>query len=171
MGLHGVIQLLDSAHGRPLQNWKIESDERMTIGRAPGNDIVVADPCVSRAHAYLDFDAERKQWCVTSISTQKLVREGRAETQIDLIDGVVFRLGAQGCFLRFNQVQEQVESDNSKTMAGDFVRPQLTLDRNQLQAEVAQIADGEFFQNLKRAVARQRERRDGSDDETRLKLE
>jgi hypothetical protein len=165
MTLHGVIQLLDSAHGRPLQNWKIQSDDRVTIGRAPTNDIVVADPFVSRAHAYIDFDDERQRWCMTSISHLKLVFEDRAQTQVDLVEGGVYRLGAQGCFLRFQQSIEHLEVDNRQTVAGDFVRPALVLDQNKLAADVSEIVDGDFFQTLKQAADRHRNRRDSSNGE------
>lgn len=158
MALHGVIQLLDSAHGRPLQNWKVRSDDRATIGRAPGNDIVVADPYVSRAHAYLAIDAERNRWCITSISHLKIVCDGQSHAQIDLTDGVVFRLGPRGCSLRFQQSAEHDELDSRQTVAGDFIRPVLALDQNRLQAAVSEIAEGEFFQHLQRTAARLRDR-------------
>lgn len=158
MVLHGVIQLLDSAHGRPLQNWNIRSDDRVRIGRAAGNEIVVADPYVSRAHAYLDFDAERNRWCITSISHQKIVCDGRALDQLDLTDGVVFRLGPRGCTLRFQQSVEQEDVDLRQTAVGDFIRPVLSLDQNRLQEAVSEIAEGEFFRQLQQTAARLRNR-------------
>lgn len=167
MSLHGVIQLLDSAHGRPLQEWKIRSDDRVTIGRAPSNEIVVADPYVSRAHAYLDFDAERNHWCITTISHLKIVYDGRTLEQVDLNDGIIFRLGPRGCSMRFQQSTAEDAVDIRQTTVGDFIRPVLLLDQNQLQAAVSEITEGEFFQQLQRTAARLRDRATSSADERR----
>jgi len=155
---HGVIQLLDSSHGRPLQNWKIGTDQRVTVGRALENDIVLADPYVSRAHAYIEYHAESDEWQVISISQHQLVHEGQTVRQLALVEGIMFRLGAQGCFLRFNKSPEPI--DNRQTMAVDFlVKPKLSLDQQQLAKDVNQIVADDFFQNLKKAVDTQRSRR------------
>ncbi|MBL8827232.1 MAG: FHA domain-containing protein [Planctomycetaceae bacterium] len=162
--MHGVIQLLDSANGRPLQNWRVGTDKRTTIGRALENDIVVADPYVSRSHAYIEFDRERQQWLMTSVSQQQLVYDSKTVAQLPLADGMVIRLGGQGCHIRFNQQQAVEQLDNRQTISFDMLmKPKLSLDKQQLAKEVDDIASGDFFQNLKQAVQRQRQRQTGPD--------
>ena len=61
-GIGAVIHLLDSAQGHPLQTWRFKNQDLITIGRNDGNDIVLSDPHVSRAHATIvvrggDLDA------------------------------------------------------------------------------------------------------------------
>ncbi len=162
--MHGVIQLLDSANGRPLQNWRIGTDKRTTIGRALENDIVVADPYVSRSHAYIDFDAARQQWLMVSVSQHQLVYDGKTLPELRLADGMVIRLGGQGCYLRFNQHQAVEQQDNRQTISFEMLmKPKLSLDKQQLAKEVDDIVSGDFFQNLKQAVQRQRNRQSPSD--------
>ena len=163
MVMFGILQLLDSSHGRPLQNWKIASDKVVTVGRALDNDIVLADPFVSRAHAYLQFDAALGKWQVISISQHQLVHNGQTIAALDLTDGLTFRLGGQGCYLRFNQsAPEQV--NNRQTMSVEsLIRPKLALDEQQLDKSVHEIVDDDFFKNLKKSVERQRTRRANPD--------
>lgn len=156
--MQGVIQLLDSAHGRPLQHWPLTTDRRVTVGRSLDNDVVLADPFVSRAHAYIEFDTARQMWLVVSISQQQLVCDGKLLREVPLGEGVVFRLGPQGCFLRFNRAPEPF--DNRQTMNVEFlVKPKLTLDTQQVNQDVAEIVTGEFFQHLQQSVQQQRARK------------
>ncbi len=155
----GIIQLLDSSHGRPLQNWKISSDKVVTVGRALDNDIVVADPFVSRAHAYLQYDEAHGKWQIISISQHQLVYNGQACAALDLTDGITFRLGGQGCFLRFN-LSSPEQTNNRQTMLPEsLLRPKLQLDEQQLAKSVHEIVDDDFFKNLKKSVDHQRTRR------------
>jgi hypothetical protein len=155
---HGVLQLLDSAQGHPLQTWTIAEKDHVTIGRAEENDIVVADPYVSRAHAYLHFDPAHDEWRVISISRQQVVFQGEARGELPLADGMVFRLGQHGCYLRFGQSLDG--ADDRKTISFDAtLMPVFALDRKKMQSEVNEIADGEYFQSLKHAASRLRQDR------------
>jgi pSer/pThr/pTyr-binding forkhead associated (FHA) protein len=53
MSIPVVIDLLDSAQGHPLRTWSFNDRDKITLGRTPENDVSVADPYVSRSHAYL----------------------------------------------------------------------------------------------------------------------
>jgi hypothetical protein len=162
MAASGVIRLLDSAGGHPLQSWKVENREQVTIGRSEDNDIVVADPYVSRAHAYLRFDEARDDWRLISISRQQIVYQGESHGELALADGMVFRLGQHGCYLRFDQSQPQ--EDDSKTISFDLkLMPVLALDRQKMEREVNEIVEGDYFQNLKNAANQRRNERLAAD--------
>ena len=151
-----ALQLLDSAQGHPLQTWSFENRDSITLGRAPENDVVLADPYVSRSHAYLRF--ENGEWRLISLSARMIQLEGQLWNEIPLATGTVFRLGPTGCYLRFGQPQD--EPANSATMSFDSTLvPQFELDRDQMQREVGQIVEGSYFQQLKDTRRQLRERR------------
>ena len=125
-----TVHLLDSAQGHPLQTWTFDSHEALTMGRSPDNDIVVADPYVSRAHAYLKFDGG--QWRLIAISRQQLVSRGTDVPEIAVDDGTVCRLGPHGCYLRFGNVEIDIKAT---------IAPDVTL-MPVLQARPRKVAAG-----------------------------
>ena len=102
-----VLELLDSASGIPLQTWSFPDKQRIVIGRSDESDVVIANPYVSRAHAYLESDDDG--WQAVAISTQQLVVDGHRKQTIRLREGDIFRLGVQGCDLKFREFQAQTE--------------------------------------------------------------
>ncbi len=151
-----TVHLLDSAQGHPLQSWTFDNHDSVTMGRSPDNDIVVADPYVSRAHAYLKFD--RGQWRLISLSRQMIYFEGQTWPEVPIDDGTVFRLGQHGCYLRFGQAGAQ--QNEGATMSFDAtLMPTFKLDREKMQQEVSQITDGPYFQQLKDAMRQRRAQR------------
>ncbi|MDX1963273.1 MAG: FHA domain-containing protein [Pirellulales bacterium] len=143
------LQLLDSDQTRPLQTWQFTDRESITLGRAEDNDVVIADPYVSRAHAHLTHDS--LGWRVSSISRQRLMIKGVAVDEYDLHDGVVFRLGPHGCSLRF-MTCDSAENNHSTITFDPVVVPALQLDAAQVSREVEQIAQGDYFLQLKQAA-------------------
>lgn len=155
------VHLLDSAQGHSLQSWTFENHDSITIGRSPDNDIVVTDPYVSRAHAYLKFDDG--QWRLMAISERLLLFNGQKTAEVPVSDGTVCRLGPQGCFVRFGQAESQ--QNLRATISFDAaVIPDFRLDHEQMQQEVNQIADAPFFQQLKDAMLRRREQKQMLED-------
>jgi len=151
-----TVQLLDSAQGHPLQTWKFDNRESVTMGRSPDNDIVVTDPYVSRSHAALKFDGE--QWRLSSLSRQQIFHEGHLLPEVSIGDGTVCRLGPHGCYLKFNQTAAQ--QDDRATISFDAsTMPILKLDREKMQQEVSQVVDAPYFQQLKDAVRQRRQQR------------
>jgi pSer/pThr/pTyr-binding forkhead associated (FHA) protein len=154
------VHLLDSAQGHPLQSWTFENHDSITIGRSPDNDIVLTDPYVSRAHAYLRFDDG--QWRLTAISQRLIVFNGQKVSEVPVLDGTICRLGSQGCFVRFGQ--EESQQNLRATISFDTALvPELRLDQERMQQEVNQIVDAPFFQQLKDAMLRRRERKQMED--------
>ena len=147
-----VLELLDSASGVPLQKWSFPETQRIVIGRSDECDLVMANPYVSRTHAYLERDTDG--WQVVAISSQQLVIGGQRKQTSGLRDGDVFRLGAQGCDLRFREVHAQTQEVNwNQTLSFDPEScPILHLDKDQLEREVAQIETDKYFQNLSHSL-------------------
>ena len=80
-----TLQLLDSAQGHPLQTWTFEDKDEITLGRSAENDVVLADPYVSRAHAFLKY--ESSGWRLVSISSRLIVLEGQTWREVPLVAG------------------------------------------------------------------------------------
>ena len=153
-----MIHLLDSDHGRPLQSWTFTDQETITLGRAEENDVVIADPYVSRAHAYLR--RENGGWKLTSISRQQVVCHGQPWGELTLQEGTVFRLGPKGCFLRFGESSEP-QPGNCQTMSFEpTLMPVFQLDRDKLEQDVTQITAADYFQQLKAAAQQLRVERE-----------
>jgi hypothetical protein len=151
-----TVYLLDSAQGHPLQTWTFEDHDSVTLGRSPDNDVVVADPYVSRAHAYLKFD--NNQWRLIALSRQMIFFEGQTWPEVPIDDSTVYRLGPHGCNLRFGLAQGQ-QNDRATISFDAAAMPVLKLDRDKMQQEVSQITDAPYFQQLKDAVRQRRQER------------
>lgn len=48
-----ILTLLDPQHKTPIRQWRFERESRIRVGRALENDVVLADPLVSRYHLEL----------------------------------------------------------------------------------------------------------------------
>ena len=60
-----TLHLLDSATGRSVHSWTFDDVPVIRMGRSGENQVVVADPSVSRFHAELRYDGTR--WEVVSV--------------------------------------------------------------------------------------------------------
>jgi len=152
-----TVHLLDSAQGHPLQTWKFDDRDSVTMGRSPDNDIVVTDPYVSRSHAYLKFDGD--QWRLISLSRQRIYFEGQVVPEVPIDGGTVCRLGPHGCYLKFDQTAAQ--QDDRATISFDAsTMPILKLDRERMQQEVSQFVEAPYFKQLKEAIRQRREQKE-----------
>lgn len=148
-----VIQLLDSTKGHALQTWTFDNRATVTIGRAPDNDVELADPYVSRAHAYLQCTSDG--WRLMAISQQGLRYKGRSCRELAIVDDAECQLGPHGCLIRIKQADEPT---NSQTLSFDETQvPVLMLDCEKLRQEVNQIAEADYFEALKHAARQRRE--------------
>lgn len=156
-----LIELLDTTTGHPQQTWSFAGKPRILIGRSPDGDVVVSNPYVSRAHAYLEW--ESGTWQLISISSQQIVVNDRRLKSISVKDGSVFRLGANGCSIRFREEPSAETMQSGQTLSFDpECHPMLHLDQERLSRDVSEIADGDFFQNLKLNLNRLRKPQQGS---------
>lgn len=142
-----AIHLLDSAQGHPLQTWRFKNQELITIGRNDGNDIVLADPHVSRAHATIVYDDG--EWTIVSIGRHGVLVNDRLISDATLQHQTLFRLGAEGPMLRFDT--NLLEARRSETM--DCINvdmlDMLEIDEARKQQEVDEIVGNALFQELK----------------------
>jgi hypothetical protein len=147
-----VVHLLDPAQGYTLQTWRFEGQDLIAIGRGAENDIALADPHVSRAHAKLIHDGN----CWTLISTGRhgTLVDDRVISETKLHHHTLFRLGAAGPTLRFDTTAP--ESLRSETMdnidSGLFAM--LEIDERRKQQEVDQITGNSLFQELQEQTRR-----------------
>jgi predicted component of type VI protein secretion system len=146
-GCTAVVHLLDSARGHPLQTWRFRNQELITIGRSDGNDVVLTDPHVSRAHATIAY--ETGKWTIVSIGRHGTLVNDRKVAKAKLSHQTVFRLGGEGPTLRFDT--DLIESHRSETIDGFDVDMLALLEVDELrkQQEVDQIVGKTLFQELK----------------------
>ncbi len=152
-----TLHLLDSAHGRTIQSWRFNGRNQIKIGRAPDNDITIADPQVSRCHVELTFCDGH--WLLQSRGRNGTHVNGEDVSQLRLSNNLVFQLGSSGPTFKFALLHDSVTSlatmDDIDPTALDF----LELDEQQKQQEVEKIADGEIFQQLRQQARSLKEQR------------
>jgi pSer/pThr/pTyr-binding forkhead associated (FHA) protein len=140
------LHLLDSAQGHVLHSWQVTDRSPITIGRNDDNDVVIADPHVSRLHVTLVF--QDGGWNLISLGRHGTLIGDRAVAESRLIDGIVFRLGASGPMLRF----DSSASIGHRSETLDSIDPDmlnlLDIDQERKAQEVEQITDNELFRQL-----------------------
>jgi pSer/pThr/pTyr-binding forkhead associated (FHA) protein len=145
-GIFVAVHLLDSAQGNALQTWRFSNQPSITIGRDEKNDVVLADPQVSRAHARL-ANADGT-WTLYSTGRHGTLINDRLVSDSVIEHHTVFRLGATGPMLRFDaqplppRRNETMEDINPDMFAG------LSVDEERKRFEVEQIAENALFQSL-----------------------
>jgi FHA domain len=151
------VQLLDSAHGKPIQTWRFTDQREITIGREDGRDIVISDPHVSRHHVTLFAGDEC--WTLVSCGRHGTLIDDRVVAEVSLRAGMVFRLGPTGPTLRF----DQGKAITSTTATMDQIDPDaiamLELDQERSRREADRIAGGALFDELLQSSQRMRSAR------------
>lgn len=149
-----ALHLLDSAQGHTLQSWRIIDRSTVTIGRSDDNDIVIADPHVSRLHATLVH--QHDGWTIISLGRHGTLIGDCVISEASLRDGTIFRLGSNGPSLRFGTID--IATSRSATL--DNIDPNmlsaLDIDFERQQQEVEQITDNPVFQQLQERLRQQR---------------
>ena len=149
-----VIHLLDSAQGHSLQTWRFSDQSQITIGRSDENDIALADPHVSRAHAKLVF--EGGVWTLISTGRHGTLVDDRVVSEYTMRHDTVFRLGAAGPTLRFDtHAPETRRSETMDNVDYDMIA-MLEIDEQRKQQEVEQITSDALFQQLQAKMRRRK---------------
>jgi pSer/pThr/pTyr-binding forkhead associated (FHA) protein len=155
-----ALHLLDSAQGHTLQSWRISDHSTVTIGRSDDNDIVIADPHVSRLHATLVHQDDG--WTLVSLGRHGTLIDNRVISEAPLREGTLFRLGANGPILRFGL--GELATSRSATL--DNIDPEmlsmLNIDQERQRREVEQITENAVFKQLQAQLRGQKDQ-----DETR----
>jgi predicted component of type VI protein secretion system len=145
-GRHVVVHLLDSTQGHSLQTWRFMDRSLITIGRSDENDVALADPHVSRAHAKLVY--EDGTWKLISTGRHGTLVEDRLVSEYTMRHGTMFRLGSAGPTLRFDtQAPETRRSETMDNINFDVLE-MLEIDELRKQQEVNQITGNALFQQL-----------------------
>ncbi len=162
-----VLYLIESERGTPIQFWTFENDLMIRVGRGADNELIVLNPYVSRTHAYIG--ARDGRWTVSSLSDQGLFHRSQKLQSLPLYNGCEFRLGPAGPFLRFCQSTVS-ETTESTLMHLTPNQPMLVLDSKELNREVSDIVESDFFQRLKSSLKELRQPRQPSpsDEVTRV---
>ncbi|WP_165230701.1 FHA domain-containing protein [Aquisphaera insulae] len=153
MNQHIALYLLESPQSHPLQYWAFEQGHLVRIGRSWDNDVVLSTPYVSRAHAYIHFDSG--DWYVTSISEQGILCSSRKFRTLKLLDGLIFRLGPAGPYVKFSDAA--VGEANATTLAHEAPgAASMKLDEGRMMQEVDEIIGDPYFKKLKAELGRLR---------------
>jgi predicted component of type VI protein secretion system len=149
-----ALHLLDPAMGHALQSWRFAEKPEISIGRADDNDVVIADPHVSRIHAKIVWNDER--WTLVSIGRHGTIVDDRIVAETQLFHQMRFRLGSRGPTLRFESgVSERRPSETIDSVHPDL-NELLEIDRLRQQAEANAIAGNPLFRELQDRVRRTR---------------
>jgi pSer/pThr/pTyr-binding forkhead associated (FHA) protein len=155
-GILVAVHLLDSAQGNALQTWRFTNQPSITIGRDEKNDIVLADPQVSRSHARLAHAGGT--WTLYSTGRHGTLINDRLISDTVIEHQTVFRLGATGPMLRFDT--QPIPSRRNETM--ENISPDmfsgLAVDEERKQFEVEQFTENALFRELQE---KSRQRRTG----------
>jgi hypothetical protein len=156
-----TVQLLDAATGRPVQTWRFQAKDLVSIGRAEDRDVVLSDPTVSRNHAELQWSNHR--WTLFSRGRNGVVVENQVIAEHPVNNGsVTFRLGTSGPTLRFLSTASGGTGDTESPYTICFDSTEVlpfTLDRKRLSQEVESIAENPYFKTLQDAARKMRQRR------------
>jgi pSer/pThr/pTyr-binding forkhead associated (FHA) protein len=152
-----ILELLDSEGGKSMYVWELQEQETFLIGRSRDCTIVLANPYVSRSHETLR--KRETDWELTANSPQGLIVAGKREDRALLTDGMEFRLGPQGPWLRFRLGVSPKTDESMSTMSFDPTNtPLLVLDADQMSREVESIVEGDYFALLQKMAAQLKDR-------------
>jgi predicted component of type VI protein secretion system len=149
-----VVHLLDSALGHSLQTWRFIGRDLITIGRGGENDVALADPHVSRAHARLVHD--NGCWKLISTGRHGTLVDDRVVTEYTLHDHTMFRLGGGGPMLRFDTIETEFRRSETIDHFDSDMFSLLEIDESRKQNEVDQITSNDLFQKLQEQNRRRR---------------
>lgn len=117
-----ILTLLDPQHKTPVRQWRFERESRIRVGRALENDVVLADPLVSRYHLELRQmggatarikSAPQANWQLINCSSNGTFLNGFLVTTAPLGTTGLMQLAQGGPSLQF-QVLEPLEPTPEK---------------------------------------------------------
>lgn len=99
------LTLLDSQRQTPLQQWKLQNTSVIRIGRSPDNQVVIADPLVSRHHLEIRQvqQGNTLYWQFINQGTNGTFVNGVFLSQGVLTEGSIIQLARDGPLLHFSE--------------------------------------------------------------------
>jgi pSer/pThr/pTyr-binding forkhead associated (FHA) protein len=141
-----LIHLLDSVQGQPLQSWQFFDRNAIAIGRDEGNDVVIAHPQVSRAHAQLTL--HNGTWTLISTGRHGTIVNDHIVHEFILQHQTIFQLGSGGPMFRFDsELPSLRHSETMENIDPDSIA-MLAVDEARKRQEVDQIAGDALFREL-----------------------
>ncbi len=111
------LTLLHPQSGQPLRQWRFDTETLIRVGRAPGNDVILNNPIVSRFHLELraiasesDNGSGASRWLLVNLSSNGTFMAGAAIAQGLITDQAIVQLAYEGPCL---QVQIGARSPRS----------------------------------------------------------
>jgi serine/threonine-protein kinase len=121
-----TLYLLHPQETTPLQQWQFEDESAIRIGRAPDNDVVLADPLVSRYHLELrkkDFSTQSDSWQLINQGTNGTFVDGILVSQGLIKSGSLIQLARGGPTLKF---ETQAQRENLSPLASRLSPPSVS---------------------------------------------
>jgi serine/threonine-protein kinase len=99
------LTLLHPQSLQPLRQWQFDAETLIRVGRAPGNDVILNNPIVSRFHLELRaLEASPSQphprWLLVNLSSNGTFMDGGAIAQGVIDDNAIIQLAYDGPSLR-----------------------------------------------------------------------
>ena len=152
-----TLSLLHPTQGTPVQRWTFRDASVVRIGRAPDNDVVIADRQVSRHHAELRRSGAA--WEVFGLGSNGTFVEGRPRQQARLSEGQRISLASPGLTLRFQTGCAPEDPAQTTTLWGTSLGLDIEIDENQRARQVLDIVGTDYFQRLQEKAAEMRKRK------------
>lgn len=89
-----TLTLLHPLQSVPVQSWTFEPESNIKIGRSSDNDVILYSAVVSRHH--VEIRRKDSGWEVVSLGANGTYVDGKRVTQVDVVDGMIFRLASSG---------------------------------------------------------------------------
>ena len=89
-----TLTLLHPLQPVPVQSWTFQDEQKIRIGRATKNEVVLYSAVVSRHH--VEIHKVDNNWEVVNIGANGTYIEGKRVDQTLAKDGMVFRLASSG---------------------------------------------------------------------------
>jgi pSer/pThr/pTyr-binding forkhead associated (FHA) protein len=155
-----AVSLLDPVKGHPIQTWEFDGQSLIRIGRGETNDVVVADPLVSRTHAELISDTAGR-WRVVSLGRNGTLVDGEMVSDPTPVrHGTILQLGSNGPWVEFSEGRRASRGGETVSSISDLAMPEI--DQELLKTEVSKIADCETFLDIQKQAQELRKAREES---------
>lgn len=144
-----TLHLIDSVTGAPVRTWNFTTETVIRIGRGEHNHVVIHDQQVSRVHAEINY--EGGAWVLVNLGRNGTVLDGRSVDRATLANQNRFRLGHEGPTLRFLDHAESVQAETTIMSTPLFdMAPEPKIDHQSKQRQVDEIAESDYFRELRK---------------------
>ena len=109
-----TLTLLHPLQSVAVQSWEFTAEQRIGIGRASENDVVLYSAVVSRHHLEI-IRLEGQEWEIVNIGSNGTYVNGKRVEKIKALDGMIVRLAKSG-----PKILLKIASDFAPENSNDF---------------------------------------------------